>query len=230
MNSDLLEQLKRFDTPTICNALEAIEPDRRNFGYTTRSMIAINEHAGPVCGLARTATCRSLHPSEKPSDQLKRERLEYYGYVHNGELPKVVVMQDLDGADAGRGPFWGEFNVRIHRALGCVAVITDGSFRDARNLPSDVLLLGAGLRPSHANIHIIGFAGQVNVHGMAVSDSMIVHADEHGAVSFPSIMADKVVEEARLFIESERPIIEACKSDSLSFERLRELYLGRGAK
>ena len=223
----VLQHLQAFDTPTVCNALEMIDRDRRNFGYTTDNMLAINGSIGSVCGLAKTSFCRSLRPSQKSAIQLKSERVEYYRYVHDGEYPKVAVMQDLDGAEAGRGPFWGEFNVRIHRAIGCIGIVTDGSVRDVANLPDDLLILGRGLRPSHANIHVCGFGSQVNVFGMVVNDGDVVHADIHGAVVFSATLAEKVAENAEAFMEGERPIIEACKANALSFDQLEKLYLSR---
>lgn len=227
--SDLLENLAAFDTPTICNALEMIDPNRRNFGYTTKSFFLVNPQAMPVVGLARTSTCRSLRPSDKSRDDLKAERIEYYRYVSEGTEPKIAVMQDLDGSESGRGPFWGEFNARVHVALGCKGVVTDGSIRDVKNLPSNLMMLGCGLRPSHANIHIAGFGTQVSVHGMVVSSNDVVHADEHGAVSFPTHLCEEIIRRALDFIETEKPIIDACKHDTLTFERLRELYLGRSS-
>lgn len=219
--------LRRFDTPTICNALERVEPGRRSFGYTRRSLHVVN-NVGPVVGFARTATMRSAIPSERASDQLKRDRLRYYEYVHDGEgVPKVCVMQDLDGADAGTGPFWGEFNTRIHRAMGVVAVVTDGSVRDVDQLPDDLMLLSAGLRPSHAHVHITDFGAQVNVYGMSTQHDHIVHADQHGAVTFPAELASSVVENAEAFVAAEAPVIAACKADALTLEELKRLYMER---
>jgi len=43
--------------------------------------------------------------------------------------PKIVVVQDLDKPKVG-GAFWGEVNANVHRAMGCVGTITDGSIRD----------------------------------------------------------------------------------------------------
>jgi regulator of RNase E activity RraA len=223
-----LEALTAFDTPTICNALELIEPSRRGYGYTRRSMVAVNAGSGPVVGLARTATMRSAIRAEHDSDRLKHERLKYYEYVHDGDgLPKVAVMQDLDGDEAGTGPFWGEFNTRIHRAMGVRAIVTDGSIRDVAKLPSDILLLSRGLRPSHAFVHITHFGSQVNIFGMSVCHDEVVHADEHGAVAFPRQLVDEVAERAAEFVASEAPIIEACKADALSLDELKRLYMAR---
>ena len=35
---DLIEQLKELDTPTVCNALESVVPQRRGYGYTTNPL------------------------------------------------------------------------------------------------------------------------------------------------------------------------------------------------
>lgn len=223
-----IESLITFDTPTICNALEMIEPARRGYGYTRKSMHAVNAASGPVVGLARVATMRSAIRSERDAQTLKRDRLDYYEYVHAGsDVPKICVMQDLDGHEAGTGPFWGEFNTRIHRAMGVRAVVTDGSVRDVDKLPTDVLLLSCGLRPSHAYVHITDFARQVTVFGMSVCHDDLVHADEHGAVAFPSDLAAEVAVKASEFVASEAPIIAACKADSLSLEELKRLYMAR---
>jgi len=226
-----LRDLERYDTPTICNALEMIDEARRSFGYTKSNMHVVNPDFGAVAGIAFTATIRSAYPSEHSNDRLKNERLRYYEYMYTEVgAPKVCVMQDLDGSDAGKGPFWGEFNTRIHQAMGFRAVVTDGSVRDASKLPTDILLLARGLRPSHSFVHVTGFRQQVNVYGMTVSHGDFVHADEHGAVAFPQELLDDVCTRAQEFVDSEAPIIEACKTGQLSWNKLRDLYMARTRK
>lgn len=220
-------ELLKFDTPTICNALEAVDPRRKDFGYTTKLFHVVNGDASPVIGYARTATIRSLNPSCMTPQQIKAHRIEYYRYVASGSSPRILVMQDIDGEDAGRGPFWGEFNTRIHRSLDVAGVVTNGSVRDLRQLPSEPLILSSGPRPSHANIHVVDFGQSVNVYGMYTGHDFIVHADEHGAVTFDGTLMGQVLEAANEFVESERPLIEACKREKLSVERIAELYIGR---
>ncbi len=41
----LLEALARYDTPTICNALEIVAPERRLIGYTTKPLVC----PFPIC-------------------------------------------------------------------------------------------------------------------------------------------------------------------------------------
>ena len=223
-----LARLQLFDTPTICNALELIDSTRRNYGYTTRNMLAVNPSIGPVVGYARTATMRSEQPSSLSTEELKAARLDYYEYMYEDvAVPKICVMQDLDKDDSRHGPFWGEFNTRIHRVMGFRGIVTDGCVRDIRKLPSDVFLLSRGLRPSHANVHITSFGEPVEVFGMAVRPDDVVHADEHGAVCFPAKYVEIVANKAVEFMATEAPIIDACKKEDLSLDELRRLYLAR---
>lgn len=228
MELDEISSLEQFDTPTICNALELIDGARRDFGYTRHNMTAINAPIGPVAGFALTATMRSERPSSLSASELSAARLEYYEYMFTDMGgPKVCVMRDADGPDSVHGPFWGEFNTRVHRAMDFRGIVTDGCVRDVGKLPQDVLILCRGLRPSHANLHVVSFGDPVSVFGMMVAHGDVVHADEHGAVAFPAKLVDEVIERATEFMASEAPIIEACKNEELTLGKLRELYLAR---
>src|SRR6267378_6523110 len=56
----LLEALARYDTPTICNALEIVAPARRLVGYTTKPLVCPFPDLPPMVGYARTTTIRSV--------------------------------------------------------------------------------------------------------------------------------------------------------------------------
>jgi regulator of RNase E activity RraA len=225
---DDIAVLEQFDTPTICNALELIDGSRRDYGYTRCNMKVVNESAGPIVGFALTATMRSETPSELSPSELTQSRLSYYEYMFTDMGgPKVCIMQDIDDAESNHGPFWGEFNTRIHQAMGFRGVVTDGCVRDVRKLPKDVLILSRGLRPSHGNVHIVSYGEPVKIFGMEVSHGDVVHADEHGAVAFPAKLMDEIAIKAAEFIAREAPIVTACKKDNLSYEELCRLYLAR---
>ena len=57
-----LSLLTQWDTPTICNALELIVPERRAIGFTVGNMVALHPTAAPIIGLARTGTIRAKEP------------------------------------------------------------------------------------------------------------------------------------------------------------------------
>ena len=58
--ASLLETLGRYDTPTICNAMEVVAPDRRLIGYTTKPLVSPFPDLPPIVGYARTVSIRSV--------------------------------------------------------------------------------------------------------------------------------------------------------------------------
>ena len=64
LNQTELAALAAFDTPTICNALEVVAPDRRTTGFTTETMVCPFPDREPMVGYARTGMIRAM---EKPA-------------------------------------------------------------------------------------------------------------------------------------------------------------------
>ena len=46
-----LEALKAWDTPTICNGLEIVAPERRAIGFTVEPMVVVDRNFPPIVGL-----------------------------------------------------------------------------------------------------------------------------------------------------------------------------------
>jgi len=129
LTPELRAELQSFDTPTVCNALEALVPARRGYGYTTEPLFCARPGRPPFVGLARTASIRSAHPSDLAGKAARELSDAYYAYIDEGPKPCVVVIHDMDER-RGYGSFWGEVNSAIHKGLGCEGVITDGAVRD----------------------------------------------------------------------------------------------------
>ena len=120
-----LQRLQEWDTPTICNGLEFVVPERRAIGFTVEPMLAADRALKPIVGLARVGTLRAKEPPRGPV----ADRLDWYDYVADADLPTVVVIQDLDDRP-GYGAFWGEVHSTVHKSLGASGCVTNGSFRD----------------------------------------------------------------------------------------------------
>src|ERR1700721_2072832 len=118
----LLEALARHDTPTICNALEIVAPERRLIGYTTKPLVCPFPDLPPIVGYARNTTIRSVAASGLAAAEQQARRLAYYEYVGTGHGPRINVIQDIDGADAGFGVFWGEVQSEGHKSLAGLGV------------------------------------------------------------------------------------------------------------
>lgn len=217
LTHDLIAELKSLDTPTVCNALELLVPERRGYGFTTKPLICTQPELGPIVGVARTATIRATHPGDSGSASI---RDGYYAYIDAGAKPSVVVIQDLDD-ERGYGSFWGEVNSNIHKGLGCAAVITNGSVRDLADIADGFQMLADRVGPSHAFVHVVDFSRPVNVAGMRVADGDIIHCDQHGAVVIPPQVSHQIKKAAALVARRERVIINAAKQHGFDIEALR---------
>jgi regulator of RNase E activity RraA len=218
----LLDSLAQFDTPTICNALELIDPAYRNQGFTTEPLQCIYPHLAPIVGYARTGTMRAVQGSRVSADEQKEIRIHWYKYVDEGPKPSIIVLQDLDGTRAGIGAFWGEVNTHVHRGLGAKGVVTNGSIRDIPMNASHFQLLAGSVMPSHAHVHIVSIGVPVTVAGMAVQPNDLIHADQHGAVVIPFTAAEKINDAVELIAKKEAVIIGAAKVSNFSWEILRD--------
>lgn len=210
-----------FDTPSICNALEIVAPERRARGFTVRPLVAPFAQLKSVVAYARTAIIRSKEPDGLPKDKAKAKRIAYYEYVETGPRPSIMVMQDIDGDDRGFGCFWGEVQSNVHKGLGCVGVITDGTVRDIDMMAPGFFVLAGGVVPSHAWVHAVDFGVQVNVAGMVVNSGDLIHADRHGAVVIPHGLERKVIEAATLIARREAVIIAAARQPGFTVEALK---------
>ncbi|MBN9040444.1 MAG: acyl transferase [Rhizobiales bacterium 62-47] len=229
LNPSILEALGKYDTPTICNALEVVAPYRRLIGFTTRPLVCPFPDLPPMVGYARTATIRATAASGLPAAEQQAQRLAYYNYVGTGIGPRISIIQDLDGPDAGFGAFWGEVNSAVHKALGCLGVVTDGSIRDIPQWAPGFQALAGSVAPSHAHVHVTGFGEVIRVAGMTVRSGDLIHADRHGAVVVPLDIAAKVPDAAELCGRRETPILDIARSKDFSLEKLKEA-LARSAE
>ena len=124
-----LDLLRRWDTPTICNAMEVVAPARRGRGFTLQPFTA----ADPVAAADLRHRAHRPDPRRRPvrphQAQDREARIGWYEYVADADLPTIVVIEDLDETP-GFGAFWGEVNSNVHKGLGCQGCVTSGSFRD----------------------------------------------------------------------------------------------------
>ena len=218
-----LEALAEWDTPTICNGLELLVPDRRATGFTVEPMYAADRKLKPIVGLARVGTIRA---KEAPRSEVAN-RLDWYDYVAEADLPTVVVLQDLDDR-AGYGAFWGEVHSTVHKALGALGCVTNGSFRDCDMLAPGFQIIGGRIGPSHAHVHLVGFSTEVNVFGMQTAHDDVVHADFHGAVVIPADCVRRLPEAIAAVSRREKVILDACTAPGFTPAKLREAMLRSG--
>jgi regulator of RNase E activity RraA len=220
ITADDLAVLTQWDTPTICNALEEIMPERRGYGFTTTHLFSLDPSLPPICGFARTATIRAAEPSDETAAEMAAKRAAYYEYVAAAPTPTIVIIEDID-PQPGVGAFWGEVQTNIHKGLGVRGAVTNGSFRDVPDSARGFNLIGGKVGPSHAFVHLVDIDCQVTVHGLTAKTNDIIHADQHGAVFIPPSAITQIPAAVDLISRREAVILETAKSPDFTVEKLK---------
>ena len=148
----------------------------------------------------------------------------YYAYVDEGPKPSIMVIQDLDDHQRGYGSWWGEVNSNVHKGLGALGVITDGSVRDLPDVAEGFQMMADRVGPSHAFVHVVGYGHPVTVAGMRVTSGELIHADQHGAVVIPWDVAGQVLDAAKQIAAGEAVIIKAAQQPGFNIEKLRQAW------
>jgi 4-hydroxy-4-methyl-2-oxoglutarate aldolase len=150
LSSEQISELKKFDTPTVCNAIEKFSLRKRTEGFTSPLIRTIFADPIPLVGYACTAKISTL----KAGTKLKEEYLfQYYQSVKDCESTPISVIQDID--DQPVGSFWGEVQTTVHKALGCMGAITNGGERDLTEANElGFSYFASCVLVSHAYVHV----------------------------------------------------------------------------
>ena len=217
----MIDALRKISSPSIANAIETFNVRPRNQGFMSSEIRCLFPELGPLVGHAVTAVIRA---EPQPLEGHRSSTFGWWDYVLSIPAPRVIVVHDLD-EPRGQGAQWGEVQANIHKALGAVGTITDGSVRDL----DEVRALGfqfaaAHVSVSHAYVHMVDFGLPVKVGGLWVKPGDLVHADQHGVVSIPKEIAGQVAEAVAKVEADERKIIGVCQSRDFSADKLKDLY------
>ena len=221
LSSNQIAALRTLSSPTVANAIETFKVRPREAGNLSSEIRALFSELGPMVGHAVTALIRAERPAAR---QRRASTFAWWDYIQTIPAPRIVVMHDLDQPQ-GQGAFWGEVQANIHKALGCVGVVTDGSVRDL----DEVRRLGfqfcaAHVSVSHANVHLVDFGTPVKVGGVWINPGDLLHGDQHGVVVIPHEIAERIPEAAERVAADELRIIQACQIVGITVERLKAAY------
>ncbi|MDY3031738.1 MAG: RraA family protein [Clostridia bacterium] len=224
-------ELKRWNTPTIYNGLEAItKHDLSKECFNIEETRDFMPQMGSMVGRAVTVVFEPSNPNH-PKDN-PNAWTEYRKYIASVEGPKIVVVQDLDKPNV-IGSFWGEVNSNAHRALGCVGTITDGAVRDVDEMcNAGFKALARRMCIGHAFSTPVRWGCEVEVFGCKIKPGQLIHADKHGFIVIPEEDEDYILEAARFMDTNEcSTVIPSSRLNSgLSKEQLLEQMDRAGAQ
>jgi regulator of RNase E activity RraA len=221
LTTQQIDALKKITSPSVANAIETFKVRPREAGNVSSEIRALFPDLGPMVGYACTALIRA---ERGPIEGHRASVFGWWDFVLSIPGPRVVVVHDLD-EPRGQGAQWGEVQANIHRSLGCVGVVTDGSVRDLDEVRAlRFQFCAAHVSVSHANVHMVDFGIPVKVGGVWVSPGDLVHADQHGVVVVPHDVASKVTQAIAKGEADERKIIGVCQAPDFTADKLKEMY------
>ncbi len=219
LNREELESLRRWPTCAISNGIELFNIRPRNEGFMLPEIKCVFPELGPMIGYAVTAVISADTPEGR-----RVQPQDWWEMILKVPEPRVVVIHDIDCPVVGS--FWGEVNANIHRALGCVGTITDGSVRDLDEVREvGFHFFSSCVSVSHAYVHLVEVSIPVKVGGVVVKPGDLMMGDKHGVISIPLEIAREVPKAAQLVEDWERRVINFCKSRDFTMEGLKERYL-----
>ena len=219
----LIKITSKYDTPTMCNAMDVILGTRSAVGFTRNSVVTAQTSTKPIVGFAKTAKIRALSPSLKSQKEINDIRIKYYEYIVKDEKNPVVVLEDTDYPNC-IGAFWGELNVAVHKGLKIKGTVTNGLLRDLGMLDSGYQVIAGGIGPSHAFVHLTELDTPVNILGMEIEPGAFIHADQHGAMTVPSKHLDALPYALDLVVKREVPILKAARKKDFTIEKLKKVF------
>lgn len=218
LTENQLNELRRYNSPTVSNAIELFKVRPRHVGYLPHQIRCLLPDQGVMLGYAVTSQTRALPANEGELQKGDDILGDYFRYVNAMPGPKVAVGEDLD-ITPGVGAQFGEVTALIHKKLGCVGHITSGCPRDL----DEVAALGFhlfGLNPcvSHAYVRLVDYGKPVRIAGVEIRPGDLLHGDKHGVCIIPHEIADKVAEACARIEAIERPALELCHKEPFDLE------------
>lgn len=205
----VLDALRKYDTPTICNVIELFDAVPRTSGYLDGRIRACFPHLPPMVGYAVTATFRAGAPPRGGDVYAGLEK--QVRFLANLPGPKVVVFQDLD--DPAVAATFGEVMCSTYQAFGCVGLITSGAGRDLDQVEAlKFPCFTGGTICSHGYCQIADVNVPVRVGGVWINPGDLLHGDRNGVTTIPPEIADRVPEGCAGLADAEAVVLNYVKS------------------
>lgn len=208
LTKEQLDEIKQFDGPTICNALECFNLRSRTEGFCQPRMFPRVMTNDRLIGYAATAKVSSRNPG---GPDVPAKQAAYYKQVREMAKPTIAVIQDIDPQQLGS--FWGEVQATTHLALGAIGTFTDGGVRDLNEAEQiGFHFFSTELVLSHCYIHIVEQGCGVEVAGLTVYPGDLLYGDKHGVVKIPHEAAPRLAAACRKIADAELPMLEPCRA------------------
>lgn len=199
-HADVLEQLARYDTCAVSDALDFL--DQPGAVHGVRPLWDCEK----IVGRARTVAVADRARSETGTNHLATEA------IATADPDDIMVMANKGRLDVS---CWGDIVTHAAKKRGVAGVVIDGACRDigaSRSLGFPVY--GRAVVPISARGRIVqeAFNEPVEFAGVKVNAGDYILADACGVTFISAGMIDEVLRLCELILERERQMIEAVES------------------
>ena len=229
----LIEELAKYDTPSITNAVATYPKAANCLGlynpwsenwYTDQTIRCMYPELGRTVGYA--VTCVFGLPDPNFS------RLSFMDVVDALDAsPKptiLVIQQKFPPEIASKVGLAGGVMTSCAKAVGCLGVISNGPSRDIDEIrPMKFQYLLSGISPGHGDMAVHAVNTPVSVCGMDVAPGDLIHMDENGACKFPADKMEAVLKNVKDLLAEEAVKINALQKASSAAE-VRAIMSGHG--
>ncbi len=238
-SDEMLEELKKYDTPSITNVvatypshplcLGLYNPWSENW-YTDETIKCMYPEMGRTVGYAVTCVFGLPDP-----DYNRVSFMDVVDAMDASPKPTILVFQQKFPPELqGKVGLAGGNMTMAMKAVGCVGAISNGPSRDLDEIREmDFQYMLSGVTAGHGGMAVQAVNVPVSVGGMDVSPGEIIHMDENGAVKFPSDKIEAVLTNVSALQEEEEARMTDL-SKATSAKEVREIFAkhayGQGKK
>jgi 4-hydroxy-4-methyl-2-oxoglutarate aldolase len=216
----VLETLRKFDSPTISNVIELFDIRPRTAGYMDPTIRALFPDMPAIVGFASTATSRASRLASQGTRANIKEQIKGLQKLPS---PHIMVFQDVDSPVAAA--IFGEVMCSVYQRFGCVGLITNGAGRDLDAIRKlGFAAFTSSVCASHGYSHFEELNVPVEVGGIVVRPGDLIHADGNGIVVIPLEIAELLANTCIAYIETETVILDYLKKKDVDVEGLQDAF------
>ena len=219
LSPDLLDDLRRYDSPTIANALEAFAVRDPVHGYASMELHCQFPARPPMVGYAVTCTADTTLPGDQRPIRLG----DLVDVFAAAPKPAVLVIQYV-GQNRLKSCFVGDMFCAWLAKMEGVGLVTDGGVRDRSGIEErapNLQLFAPGWVVSHGHGAFLDFNVTVSICGMTIRPGDLLHGDANGLVSVPVEIAAETADQAALVRAEEADYFAFLDSDEFTPEKLK---------
>jgi regulator of RNase E activity RraA len=200
-----LEALQKYDSPTICNALEKLKIRPLHEGFLPPLVVKLAGR-GPYIGYASTAKYATASPLKQ---RVSNEG--YYAHILATPRPSITVIEDVDRPP--HSAIWGEVMTYSHAVMGSIALVTNGLVRDVDAVEAIGFgCFASGKSPSRAYLRLLEYNCPVKIGDTCIKPRDLLFCDHNGILIIPKEVLEDLVEVCEKIIRAEDSILEYCKT------------------